>query len=115
MIPAPKVGQTVYMIEGRRRSDGVYNPEPVVVTKVGKKYFYIERYGRDTPVHLETWIEKSDFARAKFYQTKEEYFDQQERSRLCNEIRNEIQYGNGFGDMSLEEVRELHNKIVRKE
>lgn len=115
MNPAPQVGQTVFMIEGRRRLDGVYEPEPVAVTKVGKKYFYIERYGRAVPVHLGTWIEKSEFSRARFYTTKEEYFDQQERSRLCAEIRNVIQYGNGFGDLSLEDVREIHKKIIRKE
>ena len=46
-----EVGQTVYYYDSSRRTPGP--PEEVPVTRVGRKYVYVKRYGREAQFTLQ--------------------------------------------------------------
>ena len=80
MTTRPEVGQTIYAstIVGRN-----YEMKPLVVTRVGRKWFYAAPEGASSRAErqfsLETWYENSNFGWKAVALTVDEYAERQAR------------------------------------
>lgn len=82
----PIVGETLYSLNignAARYSDQKLTP--VVVSKVGRKYFYADRINSSfsTKYHLDSWVEATNYcANSKLYETEEEWADDKLKEKL---------------------------------
>lgn len=100
-----QVGQTFYLFNKDRRDKE--KDKEVFVTKVGKKYFYVNeiKFDIQTKVHINTPYS----SRYILYKSKEdcEYIRETERRRL--EIANRL-----YLFLTREEVNEIYNNIINR-
>lgn len=77
----PEVGQTIYATTNAGRS---YETEPLVVTRVGRKWFYAAPEGASSRAErqfsLDTWAENSNFGWKTVALTVDEYAESQARA-----------------------------------
>ena len=86
----------------------------VVVTKVGRKYFYVSDLVWEPKFHIETWRENDNFGIGtwKLYETKQAYLDEVEADRIYQTIKS-----NCFGSwnnkikLSLDQLRRIQQII----
>ena len=89
--PTPTVGQIVYSLNvgNAYRQGGQQELTPMVVTKIGTKYFYIKpvdgRSLRTVAFHLDTWWEHTDYsATHKLYESEQVWDDDKDRRRITD-------------------------------
>jgi hypothetical protein len=91
--PKPTVGQVLYSLNvGNRARHAEQVLKPVVVRKVGRKYFTCgpEDGGpyNETDYHLDDWLEKTEFlADSALYSSPQEYEDEKQRHAILDEFR----------------------------
>jgi len=84
-----------------------------VVSKIGKKYFYVEennrlKFDKETLQHIDNVYTQNN---VQLYRTEQEIQDIKERNRLYNTIREYFSYGRG---KSLSMLREIMSIIERQ-
>jgi len=93
----PKVGQVVYFVT----INDSHHHERTIVVKVGRKYFYCNKYGKDGPEHLtvkveiDTWTDPSSHGYGPYYtfcESKQEWLDEYETREIVEFIRNRFAY-----------------------
>ena len=108
-MKTPKVGQTVYSLNvgnAARHNEQVLTP--VVVTKVGRKYFTVGEGWRATQFHISDWSEKTEYSPcAALYESEQEWLDEKESGDLCREIARAFEYGKNSRDLPLSSLREI--------
>lgn len=114
MNEKPKVGQTLYSLNvgnSARNCEQVLTP--VIVTKVGRKYFTAGEGWRETQYHLDTWQEKSEYsAKSCLYKTPQDWEDSKEHSILAMKMRKAFDYGGSR--LSLDSLRKI-SEIIKSE
>lgn len=116
----PVVGQTVWSLNiGDAARQTEQKLTPLVVVKVGSKYFTAEeetsnRFKRSTQFHLSAWTEKSDyFPRHQAYESAQAWEDQKEATAIANRLRETFAYGNNR-NLTLETLRKIVELIEGK-
>ena len=116
MIPKPTVGMKLFSLNignAARRREQVLTP--VVVTKVGRKYFTVEEVGQypfEHTYNIEDWSEKTDYiASSALYESEQEWVDEKEIRRLSGQISEAFKYGNNSKNLSLETLRMIASAI----
>lgn len=111
----PVVGRTLYSLnignEARGGRDQVL--VPVTVTKVGRKYFTCAfDNGAERTYHLESFIEKSEYAPgSRLYENPAQWDDEREAEALEKELRSLF---NGFSTgLSVDALREIKAAVDR--
>jgi len=99
------VGQVVYYSERGQIYEGV-------ITKVGKKYFYVE--GFRNPILIDTMREKSQYSgSSRVYFSAQEILDEKEMEDLYRKIAGIFRgWSNNF---TLEQLRDIDKIIEKKE
>lgn len=111
MKPIPKVGQRLFSLNvgnAARRVPQVLTP--VIVTKVGRKYFTVKRdeqYAFGTEFWIEDWRQKTEYSNDHaLYETEQEWLDEKETFSLLDDIRKAFDYGMGR-TIPLENLRKI--------
>lgn len=106
-VPDIFVGQVLY------REIHNYNAPPeikeVVVSKIGKKYFYITGWEERYPIDKETLKhEDKNYIRNSFqlYKDKQEIFDLREKKRLLEKLRKYFDWSGNGSTNTLEQLRQ---------
>lgn len=108
-----KIGQTLWPMRSYFSCPKDKEPQEVVISKIGKKYFEIqgERIYNNPRFHIETLKEHTEgnYA-AQCYFTLQEILDKKESDKLCQEIR---QFFNQHGkiNIALESLRVIKELI----
>lgn len=116
MRSKPTVGQTLYSLNIGNASR--HQPQaltPVIVRKVGRKWFTCSRADDEPPYRatsysLETWLDDSEgySHSAQLYATEQEWLDQKEHRQLYEEIRKAFDLWTGRGsELSLATLRQI--------
>lgn len=87
------VGQTVYSLpigNAARRGEQVLTPR--VVTKVGRKYFYYERYSYQVKISLDDFCDYAGeyTSTVKVYLSEQEWVDEGVATKLLEEVRRKV-------------------------
>lgn len=113
----PIIGQQVFSLNvgnAARRKKQVLTP--VIVTKVGRKYFTAMEEGRkhtETQYNLSNWRENTEYsAGSRLYESKQERADEIEEKELCRLIADYFEYGRNDEGISLKELREIAEILV---
>lgn len=116
-MPNPKltVGQKLFSLNvgnaARRGTPQVLTP--VVVTKVGRKYFTVTPVGKDArcwemEYHIEDWRERTEYTpNSQLYATEQEWLDEHESEVLSRRIYQAFEYGNNRKHLSVETLRTI--------
>src|SRR6185503_14529235 len=111
MKPKVTVGQKLFRLNVGNNAR--FRPQvltPVVVTKVGRKYFTTKNEERwlETEYRLEDWIENNEYnSNSVLYASKQEYEDEKKIGRICNMIAETFQYGRNRKNLSVETLRAI--------
>lgn len=99
-----QVGQKVWVYSGMYRKSTITE---TVVTKVGKKYFEVDKFRNR--YYIETLIEDAGqyTATSRVYLSLQDYEDEKELNYLADKFR-----GFQFRTLSLEQLRQI-NKIIQ--
>lgn len=110
----PTVGQTLYSLNvGNAARGREQKLTPVVVTKVGLKYFTAtknpdRRFPIETQYRLDTWMGNSKYlARAKLYETEQEWQDEEEARALSKTIGAAFECGRNVAAQPLDALRRI--------
>ncbi len=117
MREKPIKGQKLYSLNvgnAARRSKGQVLT-PVIVTKVGRKYFVCERVEdigshRDNGIqyYLNTWRQKTDYsATSLLYENEQDWVNTKEIVSICKYIEDEFDYGRSKSKLSLQVLRSI--------
>lgn len=85
--PQFKVGDKVTLVRRRRYSDGKDLETETVVTKVGRKYFWVEHGLHYQKFHLDSGLEVSNFSASCYVTTPERQAEAARREELETELR----------------------------
>ena len=99
----PKVGETLYALNTRRQV-----LKPVVVTKVGRKYFTAD----SQRFHLSTW--RSYSVNTMLYESKQAWKDEMEIRIMCGHIHDAFEHGCNWEDLSSETLRRIYNLLFEE-
>lgn len=98
----PKVGDSLYLVDvGNRARRGLGKQRPCVVSKIGRKYFYVTcqespSYEVIIPFDLIDWREKSDYsAQYALFESKEDYEELAVKNAWMNKLSSTFQYSSG--------------------
>lgn len=111
----PEVGETLYAsYRGYySKNSSQLNLIPVIVTKVGKKYFYCSENGtRPVKYNINTWTEESAFAQTiALYENPKEWDDQKEWDRIKSKISYTFGTYRNCEEVSLESLKKIEEII----
>lgn len=110
MKPKPKIGQTVYSLNvGNRAGRGVERKlTPMVVTKVGRKYFTASQDIYHVDFHLDSWKQVTEYTPIhKLYITKQDWQDEKEEAQLCEVISSYFEYNRNPQNLPLQKLRAI--------
>jgi len=109
----PKVGQTVYRLNiGNAARHQEQKLTPVVVSKVGRKYFYAgtdtQRTDFHNQYHLDNGIENCGEYSSNYciYETRQEWEDEKEQRKLFDKMRGQFS-GYGRPKLTLSQLRKI--------
>ncbi len=113
MRAKPKVGQKLFSLnigDRARRQPQVLTP--VVVTKVGRKYFTVaneQHQALQQEYHLENWREcyECGSACSCLYESEQEWLDEKEARRICGTLGEVFCYGANKAGLSLKALRQI--------
>lgn len=108
----PYIGQSVYIVYNNRAilSTNVVEGNHTIVTKVGRKYFYVAfKYcGQLLGFHIDTWRQKSEYTPDfHLYENKQEYLDLVKKKVLLLKIEEKLRYTSNCDDYTLEQVEKI--------
>lgn len=88
----PEVGQTVYSLNvGNAARNCEQKLTPIVVTKVGRKYFTCGEGWQATRYYIEDWCEKTNYsANTSLYESPKEWEDEKLRAELFIKVKSEL-------------------------
>lgn len=108
----PIIGEKLFTLNvgnAARRTPQVLTP--VIVAKVGRKYFTTHAEGQfkvEREFHLENWREKTDYSPdAVIYESEQEYADEKESREICAAIGKAFEYGRNGKELPLETLRKI--------
>lgn len=111
----PEVGQTLYSLNiGNAARYSKQKLTPVIVTKVGRKYFLCKQgdHRFKTQYRLDNWYEKTDYtANSKLYLNPQHWEDEREATDICKLIYKTFEYGRNREGVSLGVLREIKRLI----
>lgn len=119
----PEVGQTLYSLNVGNTA-GRYRPQeltPVIVTKIGRKYFYCELCGeiqhKQYRYEIEDWRHDNDgyVPTSMLYESEQEWKDEKEANEICAFIHKSFDYRNNRLGISLEDLRKIKVIIEKYE
>jgi hypothetical protein len=103
------VGQELFKLNiGNMARNVAQKLTPVVVTKIGRKYFSVKSHGYiyETDFLLEDWTEKTEFtANACLYKNEQEWSDEKESAMICKAIWKAFEYGQNRNNVDLPKLR----------
>lgn len=107
-----KVGQRLYSLNvGNDARNGEQKLTPVVVKKLGRKYFTVGIEGKsylDEQCYLDTWDEKSIYSSTFIlYETEQEWRDEEEAEEILADIRSKFGHRVGWRNFPLSALREI--------
>lgn len=112
MKPKVIVGQRLYSLNvgnNARHREQVLTP--VVVSKVGRKYFTVKtegQYALETEYRIEDWRENHEYcANSALYETEQEWADEKETRAICEKIWKAFEYGHNRQNLNLETLRTI--------
>lgn len=119
MMEKPKVGQTLYSLNvGNAARHTEKKLTPVIVTKVGRKYFTCKENEDsywETQYHIEDWKEKSDFsATSCLYPSPLAWENEKEAFAICQLIWESFTYGQNKRHVSLVDLRTIKRILEGK-
>jgi phosphotransferase system IIA component len=114
--PKPTVGQRLFSLHiGNISRNGPQALTPVVVTKIGRKYFTVEneeRLRNTTEFHVEGWMQKTDYsADYALYESEQQYADEKEARTICDKIGKAFECGRNFKNINIETLRKIEALI----
>jgi len=116
----PVVGQTLYSLNvGNAARNCETELTPVVVTKVGRKYFDVSaKDNRGTyrlgTYYIEAWKERTNYStNSRLYESEQEWLDEREVHKLCRKAYEAFEYGHNRKNLSLETLRAI-NKLINE-
>ncbi|HAR38597.1 MAG TPA: hypothetical protein DCS09_08540 [Porphyromonadaceae bacterium] len=123
MREKPIVGQTLYSLNvGNAARNTTQELTEVVVTKVGRKFFYCakEEWKESddcwTKYDLDTWRQVTNYsATSSLYKTVGEYADEKECTILSAIISDAFRYGRNVKNISLPVLRDIAAMIQKEE
>lgn len=112
MKPKVTVGQKLFSLNignaARHRKQVL---TPVVVTKVGLKYFTVaedDKWRLESQYHIDTWREKTEYTEhSKLYESEQSYKDEVERGSICLRLWKCFEYGRNQMNLSNETLRKI--------
>jgi hypothetical protein len=109
MRPVPKVGQTVYSLNtGNAARNVEQRLTPVIVTKVGRKYFTVGEGWQATEYNLENWVEKTIYSPSScLYISEQEYAEENEAAEICELLYKTFKHGHNILKVPLASLRKL--------
>jgi len=116
----PEIGQTLYSLNiGNAARNKDKKLTPVVVKKVGRKYFTCGQDGWpkhcDTQYYISDWREKTNYStRSKLYENEQNYRDEKEITEICWRLYRAFDYGRNLLNIELADLRKIANLIDRK-
>lgn len=115
MKPKPTVGQTLYSLNIGNSARGT--PQvltPVIVTKVGRKYFTVGEDWQAVEYHIENWRQKTDYSATSYlYESEKEYHDEKEAAQILDMLRDTFQYRMRAGNIPLEKLRAIRDILIQ--
>ena len=93
---------------------------PVIVSKVGRKYFYAikEGYRLETKYHIDSWVESTNFcANSKLYESAEDWNNEKLKSDLLQALFDAFDVYSKKEEYTLEQLKsvcEILNIEVKK-
>jgi len=110
----PIVGEVLYSLNvgnSARRCEQALRA--VTVSKVGRKYFYVDNGSwYKEQFYIDTWEEKTEYAATvKLYETEREWLDEKEAREICTLINNSFVYSRPTRDATLDQLRRIKNII----
>ena len=119
MKTKPTLGQRLFTLNvGNRARNCPQVLTPVIVSKVGRKYFTTQtddRWKQEREFHVEDWREKTIYARDyALYVSEQEYADEKEERMICEIIRRAFEHGRNHPKLSLETLRKIDALINEK-
>ena len=107
----PVVGQKLLSLNvGNAARNTEQKLTPVIVTKVGRKYFTAQREGWNfgTVYHLEDWTEKTEYSsNSCLYETEQEWIDDKKTSSHLKTLRNFFDYSGKANKLSLSDLEKI--------
>lgn len=115
----PEIGQTLYSLNvGTAAKHNKQKLTPVVVTKIGRKYFTCKPCNSSyfsTQYHLSDWREKTDYtAESEVYFNPQAWEDQKETTSICGLIWKAFEYGQNRENVPLDRLR-IIEEIIKGE
>ena len=90
----PVVGERLYSLNvGNSARHVEQKLTPVIVSKVGRKYFYAgkEGYRLETKYHIDSWVESTNFcANSKLYESADDWNNEKLKSDLLQALFDEF-------------------------
>lgn len=108
-----KIGQTLYSLNIGNSARGCEQKlTPVVVSKIGRKYFTVKESDYfETQHYLDGWCEKSEYiSNSRLYVSPQEWEDDKEKEKLNHLIGGEFKLLNS--KLPLEALRKIHSIII---
>lgn len=110
------VGQKLFSLNvGNAARHRVQILTPVVVTKVGRKYFTVktdDKYGFETEYNLEDWEENTEYTRnSVLYETEQQWYDEKELGAICQHISKAFEHGRNQRNLSIGTIRAISELI----
>ena len=87
---------------------------PVIVTKIGRKFFYAKKDGAnfDTRYLISNWREDTDYSVCSvLFQSEQDYEDMKHCKDLSAKIYNEFKHGGSASNLDLCSLKQIH-KII---
>jgi len=110
-----EIGETLYSLNvGNAARNREQTLTPVIVTKVGRKYFsaaseeYQDRGFMHTQYHLDDWSEKTEYtANSVLYRTPKDWEREKEMNCLRVKLRKHFEYAGNSKELTLEQLRTI--------
>lgn len=109
----PKVGQILYRLNiGNNARHVPQVLTPVIVSKVGRKYFTVRRYDgpytAESEHHIDNWYERTEYsADYALYESEQAWADEKEARAICQHIAEAFRYGDNRRNLSIEVLRDM--------
>lgn len=114
MKTTPTVGQVLYSLNVGNAAR--YVPQaltPVVVTKIGRKYFTAGEGYRAKQYHVDTWRQKTEYSvDSVLYESEQAYADEKEGREICGRLGLAFEYGQNINRLSLDTLRQIDRLIA---
>lgn len=116
----PQVGQTLYSLNiGNNARYCEQRLIPVVVSKVGRKYFTVKQarpYSMETEYHLDDWVEKTEYCpNSRLYISEQEWAEEKEARELCQHFADVFRYGRNSYNLPIDALRAIAVIVGQKE